>query len=464
MAPEPKLEPEPEPELVPDTPAEVGDAELAFGEVSTRQRGAARSAANGGVGAAGDGTRGDVVQLQTLPNDLMSDAELTGPAFASHDLRVDAVLGGVARIVLLFHGCSHDARVWVSDPPERVVVSELLRARTGAADSLVVALSAAASGGGGSGCWGGNPTPASNADLGAVDRLLTVLTTRWPRLATLPLAAVGVSSGGAFASMVATVHQVAALVVYIAPLHPRFAAALPAPAAAAAMRKSMPRPGRLPFDGTWDVTIPPTLFVHMPADSNLAERVTDTARELRLLGVPVSVAAAPPLVLYPTLLSDHAPSRLTPAASTLVMSALAQCRVTRGVSALPQLPATLAADAGALGVPLRECAVLRVPARAVEVAECISDAVDQLHPVEPTDPPALCTSTAALRALCAPGDVLFDVVAQPPAALTGMTLAAERATLRAVVQALLNQAEGMHEMTAAHASTVAAWVRRPLQL
>ena len=258
-----------------------------------------------------------------------------GALFASRPLTDSSSLWSTSRVVFLFHACGAAADAWVLGAQERAVVGELLQAEP---KTLLIAVTASAAGGGATasggmlrghaseGCWS-TAAPAVNPDIANIATLLKDLTAVQPSLSTAPYSALGVASGGTFASLLATAMQLDTLVAYGGAAVDRFMDALPPIGTA----QSQPARGGVAVAAEVAVRwaaeatgIPPTLrptalpdMVWVVAAQNTvgAAAVAVQQRAALHAGLGATVYNAPPLALYPYYFSDALPSRLSRRAS-----------------------------------------------------------------------------------------------------------------------------------------------------
>ena len=183
-----------------------------------------------------------------------------------------------ARLLLLLHGCNHRAISFMRYGEHRAFTAAAV-ARGWAVLALSSASGAAGSAGG---CWDTSYPPGSNADVSAVSGAVAAFMQRrrWKPDA-VPVSAFGVSSGGAFVTLLVAGRRgvrLASVAVVIAGGHPQ------ALATAGAM---------------W----PPTLFVHMARDGTIAHAVANGVATLRQQGATASELACYPRPLTSTTLA-----------------------------------------------------------------------------------------------------------------------------------------------------------------
>jgi len=194
----------------------------------------------------------------------------------------------VKGIIFLAHGCSHAATDWfdksaacplcIGLPEERRIVRAALAAG-------YVALAVSSQDRAFSRCW-------SEDDVEPVVRILAHIRHQLG-LGSLPVVALGASSGGGFLPILAQRVRLAAMAVQIAAAHPSLLSK----------------------------TFPPTAFIHMPRDSRTAARVAGNVRDLKAFGVPAHDWPQPPLPLTPLFFSDRIEG-ITPQLSQRMFTAL----------------------------------------------------------------------------------------------------------------------------------------------
>lgn len=197
-------------------------------------------------------------------------------------------LASAAGIVVLLHGCTHDARVWLRGPLERRFVAELVARRL-----FAVALSAESNRAPeATGCWDIGGAVGRNADLRDTVNVALALLARGgaARQQALPLHLVGASSGAYFAQRVAAVVAASSVVGVVGSFPPDTDGALAAGGAGAfvsggahlAVVPAALRPAALPR----------TLLLLAPRDEAGAGYARHVLAQLSGKGVAVSSAAA----------------------------------------------------------------------------------------------------------------------------------------------------------------------------
>jgi hypothetical protein len=179
-------------------------------------------------------------------------------------------LAGVPALVLLFHGCSNSKESWQLGVPERMFVHDLFMS-----NSLVIAFSAKSTAVPDTrNCWESSP-PAVNADLRAVLQVLRHLSDSNPNFGFIPLVGMGVSSGGMFVSMLATILYLQSIAVYIAPLNHIFSQNPSVRVQSSVEGMIADLPPQWLAQGT-----PGIMMVHMPVDEQRARLVHATIEEM----------------------------------------------------------------------------------------------------------------------------------------------------------------------------------------
>lgn len=438
----------------------------------------ARLRADIGTAVAGDSDKYHAIGLLLSKTPQLMVLEQDGiELFSSHDLNDGTALAGVRRVLLLFHGCKNSASVWALGAPERVLLRPLLEEQ----QTLVIALSSSASRAraAGNGCWNNKAEPGSNTDVVNVWTILGSLFAANPSLRQATLHGLGVSSGGAFISLLATVLQFDSIVVYIAALHPQLTDALPpdvSPPAGSTRSQSQ----RTAFDASavheWEsktspipkelraVYIPAVVFVHMPKDTGNADTIRVQRDTLVRLSVRSTVFESPPDLLFsPTTFRQHLPSRLSTAASEQLFARL------KAKGAFQPAPL----DSGT-GTRFH----LAINPRSPAFAATVSSFVSQLVPAVVTSNPSLLEAcmrpggaTSATKyavgegpvrvsALCQGSDVLLDLpsyavlVDDRTVSTNADVLSVLQQQVARVILEVANEKYGEHEMTRAAAQQV----------
>ncbi|CAI7881777.1 unnamed protein product [Closterium sp. NIES-54] len=205
----------------------------------------------------------------------------------------------LAGVVFFAHGCTHRAtHFWpphracpscLGLPEDMALVQHALKRRL-----AVIAVSSLST------CWDTSFPPERSLDIPPVVQVLTT----WRQqhhLRTLPLFALGASSGGYFISLLAHSIDLQALAIIIS----------------SGVKKAFDSP--LPSGRQF----PPTLFVHMPKDEQRAEAVERAVEILRSKGSEAGQIPCLEKRLGPSFLSDRIPN-LTLAASERIFQALKQ--------------------------------------------------------------------------------------------------------------------------------------------
>eukprot|EP01116_Phalansterium_solitarium_P020512 TRINITY_DN6087_c0_g1_i1.p1 TRINITY_DN6087_c0_g1~~TRINITY_DN6087_c0_g1_i1.p1 ORF type:complete len:408 (-),score=139.11 TRINITY_DN6087_c0_g1_i1:550-1773(-) len=204
------------------------------------------------------------------------------------------------RVLLLFHGCGHDAEHFFQLPEERIVVRKALTEHY-----ITVAFSSKDRR---SRCWDTEWPPEQNEDIKAVVAAFAAFSAR-ERLGSMPVFALGASSGGQFVTVLAHSMQLAGIVVQVAP---GLEEAINTPAAA----------GRH------------VAFVHMTNDRNWASPVVidESAGMLKKSGASVVSFSCAPKIMTDTVLADRIDD-FTPSLSAKVFGMLKDAGVVdwRGV-------------------------------------------------------------------------------------------------------------------------------------
>lgn len=188
-------------------------------------------------------------------------------------------------LVVIFHGCSHDAMSFVTLPEQRAWLD--------AAGDLGLAAVALTSRNRASGCW-------SDSDTGRVRGAMSALLDAKPRWRALPLLAVGISSGGFLLRQL----------VQGLPSAPRglIFVVSSAPGLEAADARGMP----------------PSVFAHMPKDSRTASAVASNLATLKQAGVLAAEMKADPLPLTAEWLAGRPVSGMTHDVADTIVEAYPQ--------------------------------------------------------------------------------------------------------------------------------------------
>ena len=185
---------------------------------------------------------------------------------------------GLSRgVLVVLHGCNHDPADWFSLPQEKLIVKEALKrsfavVSVGSHDRTGVR------------CWDTTFPPKHNIDAKRVSVSLQYFLSRY-QLDELPRFAVGASSGGSFATVLARAMHFDALNVIVSPGVQR------------ALWRSSIVAVRMP---------PPIVFTYMLDDKHFASQdvVEQNARSLVLSGCKSRTFSVDPRPLQETFLSD----------------------------------------------------------------------------------------------------------------------------------------------------------------
>ena len=209
---------------------------------------------------------------------------------------------GVAEgVVVLLHGCSHSAGDFYAQSPrcaECLGLPEERRIQAAALAAQLFTVSFSSSDRARK-CW--SPLSDGPRVAAALAALL-----RRHNASTLPLFALGASSGGGFAAMLPQyVPHVAALEVQIMGAEPEALLAAPPPA-----------------HGPY----PPSRWTHMPRDANMAGFVAEALQALKGAGLETEESRIQPQPITPRFFSDRVPG-VTPDASAAAEAALREAKL-----------------------------------------------------------------------------------------------------------------------------------------
>ena len=232
-------------------------------------------------------------------------------------------------VLALFHGCSHSAGDFYAQSPrcaECLGLPEERRIQAAALAAQLLTVSFSSSDRARK-CW----SPATDGPR--VAAALAALLRRH-NASTLPLFALGASSGGGFAALLPQyVPHVAALEVQIMGAEPEALLATPPPE-----------------HGPY----PPSRWTHMPRDANMAGFVAEALQALKGAGLDVEESRIEPLPITPHFFADRVPG-VTPEASAAAEAALREAKLLDADGFLVQDPRAGggAAWRGALGTLAR---------------------------------------------------------------------------------------------------------------